>query len=853
MLTPILTHGTYENTIEAISDGRIKYPAYCWLTDVEQYGFLNRDNELETIGTPCFEGTQESPIILSDLQDGIYEVKGYHKIVPSDASALNTDSRIFVVIESANEIQKIRRITPDDLNTYTVQNETVTNIDAVATESYLDSHGYITQSDIDGKMNKISSPAGDKLVVSDSNGGVTESDYTTNSFLTGDFTTPQAGQIAIYSGSPKDVENSPYTVSDLIISLSEASTPTTGYLKTYELYQGGNTAGDFIGKIDIPKDLVVTSGEVVTNPVGQPAGTYIKLVIANQTEPIYINVADLCSNGTIEEVTQAEYDALPSSKLTDGVLYAIKDASGGGGGGSTVVVTPIQLSGTKIATITVDNVPSDLYSPSIVKQSPSTVNSDFEILFSGTADNTERTESVKKSSGLKYNPNGNALKLLTSSSQSGVFTSANDYGSDLNVRTDTNNGIFMSTGSTHNLTVKSNTSTVPSIGVTQMKNGTSTLQSQLSIRSDDILLFPANTSTWDGSHNSLKAAIAAAGGGGDTNVTQTPTSTSSNYEILFSGTADNNVHTEGAGKDGNLIYNPGMNNLIVKDDNITSSTKGIFSSINDASITLGYGVLYSDSTSDVDKFIKLVFNPTDNMPSIDLYYTTDGTATNRERMTLHDNDIVLEGAGTNASKGTWDGINTSLKAAIAAASGGGSISDFTPPTTQAAGVHGLVPAPAILEDADNKLFLLSDGTWEFKGHYEDTQMKEENVPLNFYIDGNGDSVVVETWKPQHKVVEADLDAGGISYDLLSNDNYQTQRGLTPNEYISEFTNKNIHLEVESGDAYTINKYHIPTGENSVSMDIDAGDINLSSTWDGTNTSLKDAIAALSNRITALGG
>ena len=149
-----------------------------------------------------------------------------------------------------------------------------------------------------------------------------------------------------------------------------------------------------------------------------------------------------------------------------------------------------------------------------VKQSPSSTNADYEILFSGTADNTERTEGVKKSSSLKYNPNGNALKLLTSSSQRGIFTSANDYGSDLNVRTDTNNGVFMSTGSTHNLTVKSNTSTVPSIGVTQMTNGTSTLQSQLSIRSDDILLFPANTSTWDGTHNSLKDAIAAAVSGG---------------------------------------------------------------------------------------------------------------------------------------------------------------------------------------------------------------------------------------------------------------------------------------------------------------------------------------------------
>ena len=81
---------------------------------------------------------------------------------------------------------------------------------------------------------------------------------------------------------------------DADISLVEAQTPTTGYLKTYELYQGGNAAANLVGKIDIPKDLVVTSGEIVVNPAGQPAGTYLKLTIANQTAPVYINVADLC-------------------------------------------------------------------------------------------------------------------------------------------------------------------------------------------------------------------------------------------------------------------------------------------------------------------------------------------------------------------------------------------------------------------------------------------------------------------------------------------------------------------------------------------------------------------------------
>ena len=83
----------------------------------------------------------------------------------------------------------------------------------------------------------------------------------------------------------------------LTITLEVAGEPTSGYLKTYELKQGG----ELVGKIDIPKDLVVTSGSLVhgywsgdtfTEDEEGP-DTAIKLVIANQDEPVYINTKDL--------------------------------------------------------------------------------------------------------------------------------------------------------------------------------------------------------------------------------------------------------------------------------------------------------------------------------------------------------------------------------------------------------------------------------------------------------------------------------------------------------------------------------------------------------------------------------
>lgn len=89
-----------------------------------------------------------------------------------------------------------------------------------------------------------------------------------------------------------------------------ATTPE-GYAKRYTLSQCGSQ----IASIDIPSDMVVSSGKVVENPAGQTAGTYIELTLANATkDKIYINVGDL-----IEYVTGAE--------AADGIITTAVDAN----------------------------------------------------------------------------------------------------------------------------------------------------------------------------------------------------------------------------------------------------------------------------------------------------------------------------------------------------------------------------------------------------------------------------------------------------------------------------------------------------------------------------------------------
>lgn len=107
---------------------------------------------------------------------------------------------------------------------------------------------------------------------------------------------------------------------------------TEGMLKSYEVFQGGVSKG----KIDIPKDLVVTSGTVTTNSQGEKV---LRLTIANQDTPVDILVSDLAhvySDGDGIEISESD---VVSAKVvaanglsvgSNGIALALADASNNG-------------------------------------------------------------------------------------------------------------------------------------------------------------------------------------------------------------------------------------------------------------------------------------------------------------------------------------------------------------------------------------------------------------------------------------------------------------------------------------------------------------------------------------------
>lgn len=104
------------------------------------------------------------------------------------------------------------------------------------------------------------------------------------------------------------------------IGVAAKETANAGYLKSYTFTGPNGTSID----IDIPKDLVVKSGEVITatTETGLVKGDkYIKLTIANQDEsPIYIAVKDLVDVYSVADTAQVHLALSKANQITASIV-----------------------------------------------------------------------------------------------------------------------------------------------------------------------------------------------------------------------------------------------------------------------------------------------------------------------------------------------------------------------------------------------------------------------------------------------------------------------------------------------------------------------------------------------------
>ena len=114
-------------------------------------------------------------------------------------------------------------------------------------------------------------------------------------------------------------------------TVTVTSSDVTGVAKRYTIAQASTGLNV---NIDIPKDMVVSSGTVETNPAGQPAGTYLVLTLANATnDKVYIDVGKLIEYVTSGSktgdmvVVNVSADHKVTATITDGTITKAKLAS----------------------------------------------------------------------------------------------------------------------------------------------------------------------------------------------------------------------------------------------------------------------------------------------------------------------------------------------------------------------------------------------------------------------------------------------------------------------------------------------------------------------------------------------
>lgn len=148
---------TYKGQIVSILNND-KYSAYIVNQDPNGVYFattLSSENvDYNTLGNRPIEnlvGTLDSPIMISNLDTGMYKVKGQYKISTTDITTyLSTDGDLFIIEVSANE-KFIKRFTKDTIQDYAISDSGVEK-KVYVTDKYLIDNGYSTTTYVDSKL-----------------------------------------------------------------------------------------------------------------------------------------------------------------------------------------------------------------------------------------------------------------------------------------------------------------------------------------------------------------------------------------------------------------------------------------------------------------------------------------------------------------------------------------------------------------------------------------------------------------------------------------------------------------------------------------------------------------------------
>lgn len=99
-------------------------------------------------------GTLDEPIMVSELDNGIYRIKGQYKISDLEETIYLSASDIICTVVKNNQNIEIKKITSDNITDYIITNSDISK-NTYITEQYLKDNNYTTTSYVDTKIEAL--------------------------------------------------------------------------------------------------------------------------------------------------------------------------------------------------------------------------------------------------------------------------------------------------------------------------------------------------------------------------------------------------------------------------------------------------------------------------------------------------------------------------------------------------------------------------------------------------------------------------------------------------------------------------------------------------------------------------
>lgn len=100
-------------------------------------------------------GTLDSPITVSELQDGIYSIKGQYKISSElETVFLSANNNLFIVSKN-NENVLIKKISSNEILDYSISSDGSISTSQVVTSEYLKENEYVTETILNEKLKAL--------------------------------------------------------------------------------------------------------------------------------------------------------------------------------------------------------------------------------------------------------------------------------------------------------------------------------------------------------------------------------------------------------------------------------------------------------------------------------------------------------------------------------------------------------------------------------------------------------------------------------------------------------------------------------------------------------------------------